>query len=295
MRVGAGNRPRPGDRGPQVALHAAGCRADNAPMPNRVILVTGCQRSGTTMLNLALDSHPDVVGVDEYEFRIERMQDYLQAPAFAPACSLKLPGRASDLGFIRAIPGVRILWCLRDPRAVVASMVRLQLILDGEKISWAAHPNGAGTALQAASRTGGVPPDLGETCRRFAAAAAQPPASWPLDLLVTSAALCWRLKNDLLRVYDRAAIRYRMVIYEDLVREPEPQMRAILSDLGLKWHDDLLRHHQLHEGIAVGQTDKTRPIDTASLEKWREVLGPAQLEIVRAICGPRAEALGYPL
>jgi Sulfotransferase family len=265
-------------------------------MPNRVILVTGCQRSGTTMLNLALDSHPDVVGVDEDVFRIERMQDYQEAPEFAPAVALKLPGRASDLAFIRAIPGVRILWCLRDPRAVVASMVRLQLVLDGEKISWAAHPLGAGTALEAASRTGGVAPDLTETCRRFAvAAAAQPPRAWPLDMLVTSAALCWRLKNDLLRVYDQAGIGYRLVVYERLVNEPEAELRALLGELGLKWHDDVLRHHQLHRGWSVGHTDNTRPIDTGSLEKWREVLGPAQLDTVRSICGPRAGELGYSL
>jgi len=263
-------------------------------MPNRVILITGCQRSGTTMLNLALDSHPDVVGIDEMDFDFDRMPDYLEGEAYAPAVCFKLPRAAPAVKFVQSIPGVHVLWALREPRAVVASMVRLSLDLDGERVSWAAHPQGAGIELSNSLKVlGGVPADLVHVWRAYQSGQQAPPKGWPLDLLVTSAALCWRLKNDLLRVYDRAGVAYRVVVYEDLVRQPEAQMRAILSDIGLKWHEDVLRHHQLHSGVSVGQTDNTRPIDTASMDKWREVLGPPQLEIVRAVCGARAAELGY--
>ena len=34
-------------------------------MGNRTIMITGCQRSGTNLMNLILDSHPQVQGVDE--------------------------------------------------------------------------------------------------------------------------------------------------------------------------------------------------------------------------------------
>jgi len=265
-------------------------------MPNRVILITGSQRSGTTMLVLALDSHPDVTGIDEMDFEIGRMPAYLGGPEYAPAVCFKLPSAASAVAFVRGIPGVRVLWTLRDPRAVVASMVRLPLDLDGTSVPWAAHPTGGPIEITRGIRAlGSVPPDLAEAERRYRAGAQAPPARWPLEQLVTSAALCWRLKNDLLPVYDRAGIAYRVVVYEDLVRDPEPQMRAILSFVGLKWHDDVLRHHQLHRGVSVGRTDNTRPIDTASMDKWKDVLGPAELEIVRAICGTRAAELGYAI
>lgn len=240
-------------------------------MPNRVVLITGCQRSGTTMLNLALDSHPDVVGVDEMAFDIARMPEYLEGAAYAPTVCLKLPRAAPAVPFIRGIPGVRVLWALRDPRAVVASMVRLTLDLDGRPVPWAAHPKGAGVELKNSTRVlGGVAPDLADAWRGFVAGGRAPADAWSLDQLVTSAALCWRLKNDLLRLYDRAGIAYRVVVYEDLVR-----------------------HHLQHRGTSVGRTDNTRPIDTASVDKWREALGPDQLAIVRAICGARAVELGY--
>ena len=48
-------------------------------MTNQIILVTGCQRSGTTMLNFVLDSHPDVHGIDEMQFDVNRMRDYLNS------------------------------------------------------------------------------------------------------------------------------------------------------------------------------------------------------------------------
>jgi hypothetical protein len=265
-------------------------------MPNRVIIITGCQRSGTTMLNLALDSHPEIVGIDEVDFDIARMPEYLKGPEYAPAVCFKLPSAAAAVPFIRGIPGVRVLWALRDPRAVVASMIRLPVALDGVPIPWAAHPTGAGVELTRCTRVlGGMPPDLAAVERQYLAAAQAPPGTWPLDQLVTSAALCWRLKNDLLGVYDREGIAYRIVVYEDLVRHPEPQLRAIVAHLGLAWHDDVLRHQELHEGVSVGRTDNTRAIDTASTDKWRQVLGPEQLDIVRAICGVRAAELGYSL
>jgi hypothetical protein len=163
-------------------------------------------------------------------------------------------------------------------------------------VPWAAHPLGAGVELtNSIGALNGVPAGLADVWRDFQAAAQAPPKAWPLDLQVTSAALVWRLKNDLLRVYERAGIIDRVVVYEALVQNPKAQLRVILGTLGLKWHADVLRHHELHEGRSVGETDNTRAIDTASTEKWRAVLGPAQLEIVGAICGARAAELGYSL
>ena len=48
-----------------------------ATMNNRPIIITGSQRSGTTLLNLILDSHPQIHGVDEMQFRNNTLQQYL--------------------------------------------------------------------------------------------------------------------------------------------------------------------------------------------------------------------------
>ncbi len=268
----------------------------NDRMTNQIILVTGCQRSGTTMLNLVLDSHPDVHGIDEMQFDVNRMRDYLNSPEFAPVVCLKLPAAAAALWFVESIRGIQVLWALRDPRAVVASMVRLPLALDGRTVPWAAHPAGALVEIDnAVEALNGVPADLAEDWQRHRVTVGTPPERWSPSELARSAALCWRLKNDLLRLYDKAGIAYRIVGYEDLVHEPEAQIRALLTYLKLNWHDDVLRHHLLHRGASVGQTDNTRAVDTNSIDKWREVLASEELAIVHAICGARAQELGYGL
>ncbi len=265
-------------------------------MTNRAILITGSQRSGTTMLSLALDSHPDVVSVDELQFRIERMREYLNAPEFAPNVCFKLPVAAASLWFVESVNDMRVLWMLRDPRAVVASMIRLPLELDGRAVPWAAHPAGALVEIaNAVEALAGVPPELTGEWERYSAKAKTLPEQWsPVDL-VRSAALCWRLKNELPRFYDRAGIAYTTVEYEKLVHDPQGQLRAILEYLGLDWHDDVLRHHVLHLGVSVGQTDNTRAIDTRSTDKWQRTLGADELALIRRICGVRASAFGYAL
>jgi hypothetical protein len=266
-------------------------------MPNRVVVITGCQRSGTTMLNLALDAHPDVVGIDEMQFDAKRVADYLNDPEFGPVVCFKLPTMAAGIGFLKGLGRPKVVWMVRDPRAVVASMMQLPLYLGGQVVPWAAHPGGAQQELRSCLRLfGGVPADLGAVVERFAADAGATPPPWPKDLLATSAALVWRLKNEILPHYAGAGIEHRAQVYERLVAEPRAEMAEVLTFLGLKWHDDVLRHHELHsEGRSVGLTDNTRAIDRASLDKWKDYLEPSQVEIVRAICGPRAEALGYRL
>ncbi|MFQ5509651.1 MAG: sulfotransferase [Leptospirillia bacterium] len=265
-------------------------------MANRAILITGSQRSGTTMLNLAMDSHPDVRGIDEVHFNRAQLGEYLSEPEYGPWVCFKLPVEATNLPLIRQIKGVKVLWALRDPRAVTASMIKLKLVLRGQKVPWAAHPYGGMQELTTWVNTfKNVPPDLVGTMNWFAERMTTPPGEWPPDLLTTGAALCWRLKNELLKLYDRAGIDYRVVVYEKLVTRPEEELRSIFKYLGLDWHDDVLRHHELHEGQSVGDTDSERAIDTTSMDKWKKQLEQPQLELIRKICGPLAKDLGYEL
>jgi len=237
------------------------------------------------------------VGIDEMQFDAARVADYLNDPEFGPVVCFKLPTMAAGIGFLKGLGRPKVVWMVRDPRAVVASMMQLPLHMGDRMVPWAAHPNGAQQELRNCLRLfGGVPADLGALMERFAADAGTTPPPWPKDLLATSAALVWRLKNEILPLYAEAGIDHLPVVYERLVAEPRAELEKVLAFLGLKWHDDVLRHHELHaEGRSVGLTDNTRAIDRASVDKWRDFLEPGQVAVVRTICGPRAEALGYRL
>ena len=68
------------------------------------ILITGCQRSGTTLMNLILDSHPKIWGIDEDRFDFPSIYGYLSAPIPAPFVSFKLPRYAHIMPFIEMLP-----------------------------------------------------------------------------------------------------------------------------------------------------------------------------------------------
>ena len=266
-------------------------------MSNHPIVITGCQRSGTTLLNLIMNSHPDVCGVDESQFVPGRIAEFLASPGYGPYVCFKLPGQAHSLDWFRKLPGVRIIWAARDPRDVVASMIRLRIVAGDVKERMAAHPR-AGARVQVPATLqvlGKLPPDLENDMRAFTGQVQTPPARRTPEQLAVAASLHWRLKQELLRLYEAAGLAYYVVNYESLVIDPDTEIRRLMQYLGLRWHDDVLRHHQLHSGRSIGDTDNTRAIDQRSMGRWKEALDATQLACVRRICGPAAARLGYVL
>ena len=51
-------------------------------MSRKPILITGCQRSGTTLMSLILDSHPEIFNIDEYKFEYFAINTYLHGNLF---------------------------------------------------------------------------------------------------------------------------------------------------------------------------------------------------------------------
>jgi hypothetical protein len=271
--------------------------ANQPNQPNRAIVITGCQRSGTTMLNLVMDSHPQVVGIDEKAFDPARILAYLEEPEYGPWVCFKVPMLADAVAAWRTIPGVKVLWAQRDPRDVVSSMLRLSLDAEGMQTSWAGHPAGASREAAKCARVleGRMPADLTPYWTAYQAALPAQREGWDADAQVLAAALCWRLKQEMRPLYDAAGLNPRTVAYERLVADPQGELKGHLAFCGLPWHPDVLRHHQLHHGTSIGDTDNTRAIDRRSVERWRKDLTPEQIARVAAVCGPAAALAGYEL
>ena len=261
------------------------------------------------MLSLVLNSHPQVRSIDESDFLPQRLGDYLSHDEFHPCVAVKLPISAHLVPAFSFLDGLKVLWCLRDPRDVVASMLKLQLRMHAgaggrlaslvdrllghgrnRKTSWTAHPNCArleiqkcAQALHARAALGGELTDQLAEVRR---SLEQPPQWIGRAAQVRLGALCWRLKQEVYRVYYEDWPACHVVTYEDLVTMPKEQIGILLDFLELPWSEEVLHHHRLHKGTSIGETDNSRSIDSRSLERWRKALSAEDLVIVAEVCGP---------
>ncbi len=266
---------------------------------NKSILITGCQRSGTTLLNLVLDSHPDITGIDELDFDKVPLREYLDSPKYQTCVSFKLPRAAHQVGILEAaMPGVKVLWCIRDPRDVILSMMTLSLkSADETSLPWVASPLGAKLEIERSAGTlqKSVSGELAEHYKTYRAIAEKQPASWLPEESAFVASLCWRVKQELLVEYDAMGIGYHIVHYENLIRDSEDTIRDVLQFIGVPWHNNVLKHHQLHTGVSVGGTVNSRPIDASNTGKWVTALDARTLSIIKNVCSDAAAKHGYRL
>lgn len=198
----------------------------------RPIFVVGCQRSGTTLLRLMLDSHPNISCGPETRFladlaavtgenwdrmrlfgfpkeywhaKFAEMFDAIQSDYAAsrgkPRWADKTPRYATSLAFINDLfPTSQIVHVIRDGRDVVAS--------HRDRWGWMA-------AMKAIEK-------------------------WP-RYVTAARAVGQTLPSD----------RYLEVRYEDVVDETEKTMRGLLDWLGEPWDDTVLAYdsqpHDVHD------------------------------------------------
>jgi hypothetical protein len=249
------------------------------------IFVVGCHRSGTTLLRLLLDSHPNISCGPETGFltdfaRITRdpLWPHLQQYGFPKEYwhrkiaelfdsfqtdyahrrgkvrwAEKTPNYALHLDYIdQLFPTSQVVHIIRDGRDVVASH------LD----RW-----GYVSAVKATRK-------------------------WPLYIEVTRKAGA-RLSGD----------RYYEVRYEELVRDTEAVMRKLLDFLGEPWDDGILdydrRPHDVQPRYVAFSSGRRaadggqRPVYGSRVGAHRQELNPPLRVLTRLMAGRMLRALGY--
>lgn len=91
---------------------------------------------------------------------------------------------------------------------------------------------------------------------------------------------------------------FALVRYEELTREPEPVMRALLEWLGEPWAPAVLRHHESapeRPRVAEGGTRTGDAVDAGRIGRWRRWLDDETRDKVWAQTGDWARLLGYGL
>ncbi len=235
-----------------------------APPGPTPIFITGLPRSGTTLVEQILASHPAVTGAGERRFVLEEayaaMGDpgrgftpldalspdalggfarrYLDALAAAvpeaPVVTDKSIQSHLVLGLIaKALPQARLIVVRRDPRDIGLSIYR--------------NLFAPGTHLYAYDQA-----DIAAYIASF-------------ERMIAF----WR---------EAMPGRFTEVSYEDLVADPEPQSRRLVAAAGLDWDDGCLTFHETDRQVATLSVQQVRqPIHAGSKGGWRRYeadLGP---------------------
>lgn len=261
---------------------------EDAPMPTGRFFIAGCQRSGTTLMRLILECHPDIFCFDETEGYKALMQARSLPPLGKRLVGFKVPRYTEQFGeplafdfgleetaanFYQSDP---IIFMLRDVRDTVASMMSL-------KAGEAPWLEVYGRSILAAKTE---EPGFRE---RFEVEIAQ--VEKTNNSLAAAGALYWKYKTRAYLDYAERGFPVLNVVYEKLATTPEPVLRRVLGFLRLNWHPALLEHPRFaHREVApcgrtVGETDPRRSIDRASIGRWKSVLTPEDLDDIWRISG----------
>ena len=121
------------------------------------------------------------------------------------------------------------------------------------------------------------------------------------DEPLLSAAIRWRHYQRLQRRYARIHPpgRYTTVRYEDLVTQPETELRRLCGFLGEPFDARMLAPHERNRaGFAARETHKLRtlePVTASRIARYRGVLTRRELALFQLVAGGELRAHGYAL
>jgi hypothetical protein len=87
--------------------------------------------------------------------------------------------------------------------------------------------------------------------------------------------------------------------YEDLLRDPEGQVRALCTFVDEPWHEGMLRFFEGKAAKRIAAMSESwknasQGIMQNNTEKWRQELTDLEVQAVERAAGPEMVALGYP-
>jgi tetratricopeptide (TPR) repeat protein len=268
--------------GEQLPASHHGAAADSAAALGHVFLL-GFPRSGTTLLEVVLDGHPQVASIEEHELLTDAVLKFMREPLnFEPLAR----ANENELRALRAAywEGVR-----KTGTEVAGKMFVDKHPLNTLKLPLIARLFPHAKVLFA-SRD---PRDVVLSCfrRRFK----MNPAMYELLSLPGAAAFYDAVMRFADQVRPKLGLAWREVRYESLVADLAQETKGICEFLGLKWvpqMGDFAARVQAREHATPSTAQLARGLDRSGIEQWRNY--GAQLAPILPTLNGWVERLGYP-
>ena len=255
------------------------------------ILITGCQRSGTTLMGLIMDSHPFISNVDEANFNsIDDLSSSLNSCA-------KLPQESANLNFIKNVfKPDSVIWMIRNPYDVIKSMVSLQISRGRSRTeSWGSTYSHVEISKMLQYLPSDYLTPYQDLLGQYRATLSNMLVRSSDQGNIISCITCWVLKQECYRYLLDSGLDVVVVRYEDLVSSPSSVLPKLFKRLGFDWHDDVLRHHELHAGMSIGNTNNSRAIDLDSLFYSNNFFSDTELTLISKLTSSALLDFRYPV
>jgi hypothetical protein len=248
------------------------------------IFIVSAMGSGSTLIRLILDSHPNIGIPQETGF----MRAY-QAHQFIP---LKWSGRnwARRMGWSREELDAELArfyeriftryvesqgktrWGDKTPLHTWHVDAMARLYPDAQFIGMMRHPGGS----------------VGSNMSRF---------GHPYGRAVNHVE---RYDREIARQAAHHKRKFVIVRYEDLVLRPEPLLRELLDWLGEPWADQVLQHHEVQTArggrlVVEGTNRIDDPIDVSRVAKWHDRMSELHRRSLTTRLGRLSEFFGYDM
>jgi hypothetical protein len=280
-------------------------------MRNNPVFIVGCERSGTTLLRLMLNAHPQMAIPPESYF-IQQIWAAHPSPKVYPP---EIRERVIHLLLEHPLWGKVPEWGL-DPEALRRRLESMEApkhakVLEAVFTAYAAR--------QGKSRWGDKTPSYVESLDSIHQIF---PKAKLIHLIRDGRAVCESLLRqkfgpgsvpEIGKLWSERVQRgrragrqlpetvYREISYEALVSEPEVQLRRLCSFLELSFHREMLEHRQKSDSTVFEEEkdgrhqSATRPIDPELRDQWRRRLSVSDRLLFQAFAGPTLRACGYPV
>jgi len=302
---------------------ALGGRRDDAAGRDPVPFVVGAPRSGTTMLRLMLDAHPELAIPPETYFITKAHKVWRAAK--------RRPGENQVESYIDAVVNHKR-WPdfhldgdafaervrERNPKSL-GEGVRCFYEMYAEKVGKPRWGDKTPFYVRKMDLIHGVLPETRfvHLIRDGRAVALSIKDLWFGPDTIEGCAEFWVERLDEAREKARELPHYMEVIYEDLVRDPEPNLRQIAEFIEIPFDERMVRFYEnvddrialetppeevAPDGRIVSTEERMkimenlkRPPDPTRIDRWKTEMPAADIAKFEAIAGARLRELDYPV